>query len=210
MSDSLRPDGLHPARFLCPWDSPNKNTGVGCNFLLQGIFPTQGLNLWLLCLLYWQVGSLTLVLPGKPFLRLNHIHLGTSLVVQWLRLWVPSARGLGSVPGQRPRFHMPQLRKRLNAAAQRSCMPQRELSAEELVLLNCGAREDLRVPWTARRSKQSILKEISPEYSLKGLILKLKLQYFVHLMCRVNSLEKTLMLGKIEGRRKGDNRRQDG
>ena len=64
-------------------------------------------------------------------------------------------------------------------------------------------RRLLRVPWTARRSKQSILKEISPEYSLEGLILKLKLQYFSHLMRRADSLEKTLMLGKIEGRRRG-------
>ena len=63
-------------------------------------------------------------------------------------------------------------------------------------------RRLLRVPWTARRSNQSILKEISPEYSLEGLMLKLKLQYFGHLMRRTNSLEKTLMLGKIEGRRK--------
>ena len=60
----------------------------------------------------------------------------------------------------------------------------------------------MRVPWTARRSNQSILKEISPEYSMEGLMLKLKLQYFGHLMRRANSLEKTLMLGKIEGRRK--------
>ena len=60
----------------------------------------------------------------------------------------------------------------------------------------------LRVPWTARRSNQSIQKEISPEYPLEGLMLKLKLQYFGHLMQRANSLEKTLMLGKIEGRRK--------
>ena len=60
----------------------------------------------------------------------------------------------------------------------------------------------MRVPWTARRSNQSILKEISPEYSLEGLILKLKLQYFGHLMQRADSLEKTLMLGKIEGRRR--------
>ena len=63
-------------------------------------------------------------------------------------------------------------------------------------------RRLLRVPWTARRSNQSILKEISPEYSLEGLMLKLKLQYFGHLMQRVDSLEKTLMLGKIEGRRR--------
>ena len=65
-------------------------------------------------------------------------------------------------------------------------------------------RRLLRVPWTARRSNQSILKEISPEYSLEGLMLKLKLQYFGHLMQRADSFEKTLMLGKIEGgRRRG-------
>ena len=65
----------------------------------------------------------------------------------------------------------------------------------------------MRVPWTARISNQSILKEISPEYSLEGLMLKLKLQYFGHLMRRTNSLEKTLMLGKIEGwRRRGRQR----
>ena len=78
------------------------------------------------------------------------------------------------------------------------------MSAEELLLLNCGVGEDLRVPWTERRSNQSILKEISPEYSLEGLMLKLKLQYFGHLMQRDDSFEKTLMLGKIEGgRRRG-------
>ena len=60
----------------------------------------------------------------------------------------------------------------------------------------------MRVPWTARRSNQSILKEISPEYSLEGLMLKLKLQYFGHLMQRTDSLEKTLMLGKTEGRKR--------
>jgi len=70
------------------------------------------------------------------------------------------------------------------------------------MLLNCGVGEDSRVLWTARRSNQSILKEISPEYSLEGLMLKLKLQYFGHLMWRAGSLEKTLMLGKIEGRRR--------
>ena len=75
---------------------------------------------------------------------------------------------------------------------------------EELMLLNCGVGEDSRVPWTARRANQSILKEISPEYSLEGLMLKLKLQYFGHLLQRTDSFEKTLMLGKIEGgRRRG-------
>ena len=66
----------------------------------------------------------------------------------------------------------------------------------------CRWRSFLRVPWTARRSNQSILKEINPEYSLEGLVLKLKLQYFGHIMQRANSFEKTLMLGKIEGRRR--------
>ena len=61
----------------------------------------------------------------------------------------------------------------------------------------------MRVPWTVRRSNQSILKEISPDYSLEGLMLKLKLRYFGHLMQRSDSFEKTLMLGKIEGRRRG-------
>ena len=66
-----------------------------------------------------------------------------------------------------------------------------------------GWRRFLRVPWTAKRSNQSILKKISPEYSLEGLMFKLKLQNFGHLMQRSDSLEKTLMLGKIEGRRRG-------
>ena len=76
------------------------------------------------------------------------------------------------------------------------------------MLFNCGVGEDsLRVPWTARRSNQSILKEISPGCSLAGLMLKLKLQYFGHLMRRADSLEKTLLLGKIEGRqRRGQQR----
>ena len=79
----------------------------------------------------------------------------------------------------------------------------RKLSAEELMLLYCGVGEDSwEPPWTARRSNQSILKEISPRCSLEGLMLKLKLQYFSHLMRRANSLENTLMLGKIEGRRR--------
>ena len=68
--------------------------------------------------------------------------------------------------------------------------------------MNCGVEEDLRVPWTAKRSNQSILKEINPGYSLEGLMLKLKLQYFGHLRGRVDSFEKTLKLGNIEGRRR--------
>ena len=80
--------------------------------------------------------------------------------------------------------------------------PQRRLSTKDLMLLNCSVGERLfRVPWTARRSNQSILKEINPKYSLEGLMLRLKLLIFGHLMRRGDSLEMTLMLGKIEGKR---------
>ena len=75
-----------------------------------------------------------------------------------------------------------------------------------MMLLNCGVGEDSRVRWTARRSNQSILKEISPDFSLEGLMLKLKLQYFGHLMQKADSFEKTLMLGKIEGERRREDR----
>ena len=78
----------------------------------------------------------------------------------------------------------------------------KKVEHQRIDALNCGFGEDSRVPWTARRSNQSILKEISPKYSLEGMMLKLKLQYFGHLMGRVDSLEKTLMLGGIGGRRK--------
>ena len=78
----------------------------------------------------------------------------------------------------------------------------KKLSSEELMLLNCGVEEDSRVAWAARRSNQSILKEISPGCSLEGMMLKVKLQYFGHLMRRVDSLEKTLLLGGIGGRRR--------
>ena len=91
----------------------------------------------------------------------------------------------------------------------------RKLSAKELMLLNCGVGKDsleslglqIRVPWTARRSNQSILKEISPGCSLEGVMLKLKLQYFGRLMWRVDSLEKTLLLGRIRGRRRRERKR---
>ena len=66
VADSVRPRGLWPARLLHPWDSPGKTTGVGFHSPLQGIFPTQGLNMRLLCLLHWQAASLSLVPPGKP------------------------------------------------------------------------------------------------------------------------------------------------
>ena len=84
--------------------------------------------------------------------------------------------------------------------------PKRKLSAKELMLLNCGTREILRVPWTARRSNQSILNEISPGYSLEGPMLKLKLQSFGHLMQRTDSLEKILVLERLKAGTYGDDR----
>ena len=106
MTDSLRPYGLWPARLLCPWASPGKITGVDCHVLLQGIFPTEGSNLCLLCLLPWQAGSLPLAPPGKP-IKVKEPHRktgrrqeGSLLGLQWVsvpcskRLWVKS-------PGER-------------------------------------------------------------------------------------------------------------
>ena len=78
----------------------------------------------------------------------------------------------------------------------------KKAECQKLMLLNYGVGADLRVPCTARRSNWSILKEISPEYSLEGLMLNLKLQYFGHLMLRADALEKILMLGKTEGKRR--------
>ena len=86
----------------------------------------------------------------------------------------------------------------------------RKLTAEEVMFLNCGVGEDSRVPWTARRSNQLILKEISPEYSLEGLMLKLKLQYFGHLMQRTDSLERPWCWERLKAGREGDNRGWDG
>ena len=71
MSDSSRHYGLEPTRLLCPWDSPGKNTGVGFHFLLQGIFPTNGSNLYLSCLLHWQEGSWPLAPPGKLWVGMS-------------------------------------------------------------------------------------------------------------------------------------------
>ena len=142
LSNSLRPHRLKPTRLLCSWDSPGKNTGVGCHFLLQGIFPIQGSNL------------------GLPHSRQT--------------LYCLSHQG----SPKKAKHH------RIDAFELWCC------------------RRLLRVPWTARRSNLSIQKEINPEHSLEGLMLKLKLQYLGHLMWKADCLEKTLMLGKMENRRK--------
>ena len=130
-------------RLLCPWDSPGKNTGLGCHFLLQGIFSTQESN------------------PGL--------------------------------------LHCRQILYRLSSEG--SPKEGWWASRYDAFKLWCWRRL-LRVPWTARRSNQSILKEINTEYLLEGPRLKLKLQYFGHLMQRADSLAKNLMLGKTEGKRR--------
>ena len=82
LPDSVRPHGLQPSRLLCPWDSPDKNTGVGCHALLQGIFPTQGLNPHLLCLLHWQVDYLPPEPPEKPITVLESLSNKNSVLIQ--------------------------------------------------------------------------------------------------------------------------------
>ena len=87
VSDSLQPHGLYPARFFCPWDFPGKNTGVGCHFLLQRIFPTQGSNPCLLCLLHWQVDSLPLVpLESWTIKKTEHLRIDAFKLWWWRRL----------------------------------------------------------------------------------------------------------------------------
>ena len=154
-------------------DSPGKNAGGGCQALLQEIFPTQGSNPGLLhC--RWILYHLShLDSILKSCLTLpTKVHLVKSMVFPVV-MYGSESRTIKKAEHQR-------------------------IDAFELW---CWRRL-LRALWTARISSQSILKEISPEYSLEGLMLKLKLQYFGHLMRRTDSFEKTLMLGKIEGRRR--------
>ena len=150
-------------RLLHPWEFLDKSTGVGCHFLLQGIFPTQGSN------------------PG--LLHCRQITLLTKICVVKAMVFPVVMYGCESWTIKKTE------RRRIDAFE-----------------LWCWRRL-LRVPWTARRSNQSILKEISPECSLEGLMLKLNLQYFGHLRQRADSFERTLMLTKIEGeRRRGQQR----
>ena len=115
-----------------------------------------------------------------------------SSTIAWKIPWMEEPARLQSMGSQRARHD-----EQLHFTSQ-------HLNPEELTLSNCDAGEDsfLRVLWTTGRSNQSILREINPEHSLERLMLKLRLQYFVHLIQRADSLEKTLMLGKTEGRRR--------
>ena len=151
------------------WDSPGRNTGVGCHFLLQRVFLTQGLNPGLPC--YKQTLFLSEP-PGAPK-ECWKWHL-----VFWSEIW-----------------------NFIKWSKEKSIFLRLMYPSIDAFKLWCWRRL-LGVPWTARRSNQWVLKEINPEYSLEGLMLKLKLQYFGHLIWTAHSLEKTLMLGKMEGRRR--------
>ena len=120
MSNSLQVYGLWPVRLLCPWDSPGKNTGVGCPALLQGIFWTQGSNQRLLCLLHWQVGSLSLAPPGKP--------LNSSLPVD-LPLWLLTLRSLSGAAHNRD----PASPRLGDSRTERMCMCEKVLKTDSIV-----------------------------------------------------------------------------
>ena len=173
MSDSLWLHGLYS-----PWNSPGQNTGVGSLSLLQGIFPTQGSNQGLLhC--RWILYQLS--------------HKRSPRILEWVAY--PFSSG----------FSQPRDQTGVSCIAggifNNWAIREAEHRRTDTFRL-WRWRGLLRLPWTGRRSNQSILKEINPEYSLEGLILKLKFQYFGHLMQRADSLEKTLMLGKTEGKRR--------
>ena len=200
---TVRPHRRQPTRLRPPWDSPGKNTGVGCHFLLQcmksekwkwshsvvsdTMRPPRQQPTRLLC--PWDFpGKSTEV--GCPCLLRNHL----DNILQSRDITSPTKVCL--------------VKAMVFPVVMYGCESWTIKKAEHQRIdpfeLSCWRRQLLRVLWTARRSNQSILKEISPEYSLEGLMLKLKLQYFVHLMGRADSFEKTLMLGKIEGgRRRG-------
>ena len=162
MSDSVRPHRRQPTRLPRPWDSPGKNTGVGCHFLLQ-------------CM---RVKNESEVAQSCPTL---------SDPMDCVAHQAPPSMGFSG--------------KSTGVGCHCFLQTKAECQRIDAFELWCWRRL-LRVPWIARRSNLSILKEISPKYSLEGLMLKLKLQSFGHLMQRANYLEKTLILGKIKGRRR--------
>ena len=160
---SVVSDYLRPHRLYSPWNSPGQNTGVGSLSLLQGLFQTQGLN------------------PGLLHCRqilYQLSHQGSPRILEWVA-YPFSRRIFLTQESNQSLLNCRQILYQLSYDG-------RKLSTEELMLLNCGVGEYSRVRWTTRRSNQSILKEISPEYSLEGLMLKLKLQYFGQLMWRTD------------------------
>ena len=212
VSDSVRSHRRQPIRPPRPWDSPGKNIGVGCHFLLQcmkvkiesevaqscptlsdpmdcslpgcsihGIFQARVLEWGAIAFSMWIYYPLDIHwdwVNQNLWVGLDQLHF--NVFCQMVFPVVMYGYELDFKEGRTPNnrcFQIVMLEKTL-----------------------------LRVPWTARRSNQSILKEINPDYWLEGLILKLKLQYLGHLMWRADSFEKTLMLGKVEGRGRGQQR----
>ena len=170
MSDSVRSHWRQPTRLPHPWDSPGKNTGVGCHCLLQCMKVKSESEVVQFC------PNLSNAMDRSP--PGSSIHgIFQARVLEW-----------GATAFSFECYIFTLFLNRF---------------PECLHLTICGVAEDSwEFPWTARRCNQSILKEINLEYSLEGLMLKLKLQYVGHLMWRADSLEKTLRLGKIEGRRR--------
>ena len=200
VSDPQRPHGLQPSRLLHPWDFPGKSTGVGCHCLLRSSSQSIA-NRW-----RNSGNSERLYFEGLQ----NHCR-------WWLQPWNKKTL----TPWRKVMSNLDSILKSRDVTLSTKVRLVKAM-VFPVVMYGCESwtvkkaecrridafelwcwRRLLRVPWTAGRSKESILKEISPECSLEGLMLKLKLQYFGHLMQRADSLEKTLMLGKIEGRRRG-------
>ena len=173
----MPPHRWKPTRLPRPWDSPGKNTGVGCHFLLQCVKVKSESEVTQSCLTL--NNPMDCSPPGSSVRGIFQAR-----VLEWGA--IAFSKG-SSIP--------------LFITYKCVLMKQAEHRRTDAFIL-WGWRRLLRVPWTERRSNQSIQKEINLEYSLQGLVLKLKLQYFGHLMQRVDSLEKTLILGKIEGRRR--------
>jgi len=222
MSGFLWPHGLYS-----PWNSPGQNTGVGSFSLLQGVFPTEGSPRSPAL----QADSLPAEPQGKPIKKKKQkTELASTVCVQ-SSLWnLPSRLTLQNAIFDPPCMFFPPvtvdsiLKDRDVTLSTKVCLVKAmafPVFTNECESWNIKKAENwridafelwcwrtlLRVLWTARRSNQSILKEISPEYSLEGLMLKLKLQYFGYMMWRTDSLEKTLILGNIEvGRRRGRQR----
>ena len=200
MSDSLQLHGLQLTRLLHPWDFPGKNSGVDCHFLLHS----------------WQIDGETVETMA------DCIFLGSKItadgdrsheIKRHLLLGRKVMTNLDSILKSRD-ITLPTkvrlVKVMVFPVVMYGCESWTIKKAEhrriDAIELWCWRRL-LRVLWTARRSNQSILKEISPGCSLEGLMVKLKLQYFGHLMQRADSFEKTLMLGKTEGRRRRERQR---
>ena len=200
MSDSMRPHRRQPTRLPHPWDSPGKNTGVGCHFLLQCMKVKSVSEVVQSCLTLSDLMNCSL--PGSSVHEIFQAKL-----LEWVPLPSPMTN-LDSILKRRD-ITLPTkvclVKAMVFPVVMYGCeswtvkkAENRRIDAFELWFW----RRPLRVPWTARKSNQSILKETSPGISLEGMMLKLKLQCLGHLMQRFDSLEKTLMLGGIGGRRR--------